>query len=166
MASPRAHSDDASAVASVHLTGADAGGLAVLGEDDRVRLHVFADGEGKQHVGDLGVGRLTLGDDLQIGARDVADIAVLNEKAAGDGFVRKAWRRWVGQTARDEQAKVFLLCEHRDRIFVGFGRDDDFGEDFRDRFSGGFVQTLVQGDDAAKRGDWIAFQRALVSIDQ
>jgi hypothetical protein len=77
---------DARGVAAVHLARADAGGLAVLGEDDGVRLHVFADREGKQHVVDLRIRRLLLGDDLQIGARDVADVAVLNEEAAGDGF--------------------------------------------------------------------------------
>ena len=49
---------DAGGVAAVHLAGADAGGLAVLGEDDGVGLHVLGDGEGEQHVAHLGLGGL------------------------------------------------------------------------------------------------------------
>ena len=52
---------DARAVAAVHLAGADAGGDAVLGVDDRVRLDVLGDGPGEQAVGEFLLGRLALG---------------------------------------------------------------------------------------------------------
>ena len=57
---------DARRIHAAHLAGADAGGGAVLHIDDGVGLHMLADGEGQQHVGDFLLGRLALGHDLQI----------------------------------------------------------------------------------------------------
>ena len=35
----------------------------------------------------------------------------------------------IGQGAGEQQAQVLLGREHRERIGIGIGRDDDFGED-------------------------------------
>ena len=75
---------DAGAVAAVHLAGADAGGDAVFGIDDGVGLDVLGDGPGEQAVGDLLLGRLALGDALELVAGDRAIVAVLDQDAAGD----------------------------------------------------------------------------------
>ena len=52
-ASLRLSRGDPRAVAAVHLARADAGGDAVLGIDDGVRLDVLGDGPGEQAVGEL-----------------------------------------------------------------------------------------------------------------
>ena len=83
-ASRGADGGDAGRVAAVHLAGADAGGLAVLGVDDGVGLDVLGHGEGEQHVRDLLRRRLALGDDLQVGGGDARGVAALHQEAAGD----------------------------------------------------------------------------------
>ena len=63
---------------AVHLPRADAGGRAVLGIDDRVRLDVLGDGPGEPAVGEFLRGRRALGHDLQIARRDPAIVARLD----------------------------------------------------------------------------------------
>ena len=53
---------DRALIAAVHLARADAGGDAVLGIDDGVRLDVLGDGPGEQAVGQFLLGRRALGD--------------------------------------------------------------------------------------------------------
>ena len=119
---------DARAVAAVHLAGADAGGDAVLGIDDRVRLDVLGDGPGEQAVGDFLLGRLALRHAFELVARDHAIVAVLDQDAAGDH--RDVWSaaRRIGQLAGQQQAQVLLSRENRLGLLVGIGRDDDLGE--------------------------------------
>ena len=98
-ASTRLGRGDARAVAAVHLAGADAGGDAVLGVDDGVRLDVLGDGPGEQAVGDFLLGRLALGDAFELVAGDPAIVAVLDQQAAGDH------RHASGRRARDRAAR-------------------------------------------------------------
>ena len=127
---------DARAVAAVHLAGADAGGGAVLGIDDGVGLDVLGDGPGEQAVGDFLLGRLALGDAFELVAGDAAVVAVLDQQPAGDHRQRLAGARRIGQLAGQQQAQILLLGEDGAGVVVGVGRDDDFGEDLRDRFGG------------------------------
>src|SRR3546814_2212211 len=90
---------DARAVAAVHLSRADARGRPVLGIDDRVRLHMLGDRPREQRVGQLFLGRRTLGDDLQVGGGDPAIIAALRDPAAGDGFQPQPAARRVRELA-------------------------------------------------------------------
>ena len=95
---------------------------------------MLADPERKDHVAHLRVGRLLLGDELQISRGDAAVVAVLREKTASDRLHIKSRRCRIRQTTRHQQAQILLLRKHRYRVFVGFRRDDNLGKNLRDRF--------------------------------
>ena len=92
----------------VHLAGADAGGGAVLGIDDGVRLDVLGDRPGEQAVGQLLLARRALGHDLEIVRADPAVVARLEQPAAGDRLRRQAGPRRIGQVAGEQQAQILL----------------------------------------------------------
>ena len=102
---------DPGAVAAVHLARADAGGDAIPGIDDGVRLDVLGDGPGEQAVVELLLGRLAFGDDLELVARDDAVVAVLDQEPAGDDRDGLAGARRIGQLAGQKQAQVLLFRE-------------------------------------------------------
>ena len=68
----------------VLLSRADADGLAVLHQHDRVRLHVPADAPRQLGVAPLGVGGSPLGDDAPVVAGGDEVVRVLHEEAAAD----------------------------------------------------------------------------------
>ena len=74
--------------------------------------------------------------------------------------------RGIGQLAGQQQAQVLLFGEDRARRLVGIRRDDDFGEDLRDRFGGRRIERPVGGDDSAERRDAVAGQRLVPGIEQ
>src|SRR5882757_932671 len=87
---------DARTVAAVHLPGADAGGRAILGIDDRVRLDVLGDRPGEQTIGDFLFGRLAPGDAFELIARNHSVVAILDEQAAADHPKNLPTARWIG----------------------------------------------------------------------
>ena len=90
---------------AVLLARADADGLAVLHEHDRVRLHVPADAPRELEVAPLLGGGRDLRDDAPVVARRREVVGVLHEEAARDlAEVERvvAWRR------RPRGARVFL----------------------------------------------------------
>src|SRR6185312_987010 len=60
----------AASLALMAAMRADAGGRTILHIDDGIGLHMLADGEGQQHVGDLLLRGLAPGHHLQAVARD------------------------------------------------------------------------------------------------
>ncbi|MCY1299497.1 hypothetical protein D9M70_490250 [compost metagenome] len=73
---------DAGGIDAAHLASADAGGLAVLGIDDRVRLDVFRHLEGELHVLEFLGRRRALGHDLELEIFDHAVVARLHQQTA------------------------------------------------------------------------------------
>ena len=67
-----------------HLTGADAHHHPLLAQHDGVTLNVLAHQPGEAKIIQLGFGRLTFGDDFQVGKVVRADVASLDEQAAVD----------------------------------------------------------------------------------
>ena len=105
---------DQGRIDAAHLAGADAGGGAVPGIDDGVRLDVLGDAPGEEEVGDLGLGRRALGDDLQVG---LARPCRRRDPGRGGRRRRSARSRparaRVGQAAGEEQAEVLLGGDDR-----------------------------------------------------
>ena len=124
---------DAGEIDPAHLAGADAGGGAVLGIDDGVGLHMLGDGEGEQHVGDLLLGRLALGHDLQLACRRRGRCrAICTRKPPATERRSGPARAGSGRPPVDQQAQVLLRADDLRGFGVGFGRDDHFGEDLGD----------------------------------
>jgi hypothetical protein len=126
---------DGRAVEPAHLARADAHGRAVPRVDDGVRLDVLGDRPGEQEIGEFGLGRRALRDDLQVVGRRRAVVAVLHEKAAGDLPEGQPRLRRIGEAARGQQAQVLLRANMLLRGVVGAGGDDDLGEDLGDRLA-------------------------------
>ena len=78
------HGADLRGVHAAHLAGADADALAVAGVEDGVGLDVLADLPGEEQGAHLLGGGLPLGDHLEVGVGEGADVVVLHEDAAGD----------------------------------------------------------------------------------
>ncbi len=95
-------------------------------------------------------GRRTLGDDLEVGLGDHADVTALYQQAAIDAFVVPG-RQALAPLAAGQQAHVGFAGDDG----AGFGADarcdDHFDELALDDGLGGCsVQLAVEGDDAAK----------------
>ncbi len=158
---------DADAVDAAHLAGADADRRAAAREDDRVRLDVLRDRVGEQQVGDLGLGRRALRDDLQIVAGGRDPVALLDQQPAGEFVRRPALRFRVGQAVRPPAAAAPPCARAISRAAgSASGRDDDLDKDLRDRLGGGGVERAVQRDDAAERADRVAGQRLVPGLAQ
>ena len=59
----------------------------------------------------------------------------------------------IRHAAGQQQAQVLLSRDDRDRLLVGFGRDDHLGEDLDDLARGLGIEPAVQRDDAAEGRD-------------
>ncbi|MPL60780.1 hypothetical protein SDC9_06342 [bioreactor metagenome] len=157
---------DHRAVDAAHLAGADADGLAGLGIDDGVRLHMLGDLPGKEQVFQLFLRGGALGHHLQVVKGDVAVVLALHEEAARHLAIGGDLGFRVGQRAGDQQPHVLLLCHDRLRRLVDGGGDDDLREDLGDRLGGFRVERLVQRDDAAEGRGAVAVEGALVGVEQ
>src|SRR5690606_4253246 len=114
---------DPGRVDPAHLAGADAEGLPVAAEDDRVGLDELGYAPGEQHVGKLGFGRGDLSDYPQFLGREVARVERLHQQAAADpleveGIAARRQRNL-------EQADVLLGGEDGARA-VGEARGDQY----------------------------------------
>ena len=158
---------DAGGVDAAHLAGADADRGAVLGIDDGVRLHVLGDPEGEAQVGELGVGRRALGDDLELHLVDHGVVARLHQQAAGDRFHREARARADRAAPPASSSRRFFFAPTMAiASSLGVGRDDDLGEDLGDRARGLGVERAVERDDAAEGRDRIAGERLAIGVEQ
>jgi hypothetical protein len=129
---------------AVHLAGADAGGGAVLGIDDGVRLDVLGDGPGEQAVGELLLGRRALGHDLEhVSSTVPLSRSWTSRPPAITDFTVRPPRAGSGRPPVSSRRRFFLRDEGRDRFFVGIGRDDHFGEDLGDRLAVGAVERRL-----------------------
>ena len=155
---------DAGGVAPVHLAGADAAGLAVLGEDDGVGLDVLGDGEGEQHVAHLGLGRRALGDDLQVGGGQPRVVAALHQEAAGDRLEGLARRSGSGRAPVTSRRRFFAARRRSMASSSASGAITTSVKILTISRGGGRVQPAVHRDDAAEGRDRIALQRALVGL--
>ena len=106
------------------------------------------------------------GHDLQRHVVDDRVVARLEQQAAGDRTDAEARRARVGKAAGQQQAQVLLRRDQGDGLFVGVGRDDDFGEDLDDFRSRLGVELPVQRDDAAERRNGIAGLGAEIGLRQ
>ena len=125
---PVAAHRDLHGVHAAHLAGADPERRLAVGEDDRVGLHVPADAPGEEQVAPLGLGRLPLGDDLQLGAVGDDDVAVLHEQAAVDLADVEVGVALAAALLVLEDPHVRLLGEDRERVLVVAGRDEHLDE--------------------------------------
>ena len=120
---------------AVHLARADAGGGAVLGIDDRVRLDVLGDGPGeRQSASSCSVGwRLvtTFRSSRLIGHCRASGPA---QPPAIDFSVRPG-RAGSGRSPVSSRRRFFFAANTARAVVVGVGRDDDFGEDPADRLA-------------------------------
>ena len=91
-------------------------------------------------------------------------VGVLHQYTAVDMFIVKAvYRRIPLPTA--EQAHVFLVCDHLDRIVIYCRRNNNFDELLFDNcLRGARVERAVKGYDAAERGFRISAESILVCI--
>ena len=125
---------------------------------------MLGDAEGEAHVRQFLVRRLAPGDDAQVHVVDNRIVAALHQQAAGDSLEGKPPGARVRQAAGEQQTQVLLGCDQRDRLFIGVRRDDHFGEDLHDLGCSSRIELAVQCDNAAKCGDRIAGECALISL--
>ena len=142
---------DARGVHAAHLAGADADGLTVLGVDDGVGFDELGHFPGEDQVVDLLLGRCTLGDHFQVAFGDHADVAALDQQAAGDALVVPGSGTLGRPLATGQQAHIGFGSDHGAGFFADARGNDHFDELTLDDGLGGFaVQLAVEGDDAAE----------------
>ncbi len=146
---------NAGGVHAAHLAGTDTDGLAALGIDDGIGLHVLGDLPGKDQVVDFRFGRRTPGDDLEVGVLDHAQVLVLHQQAAGHAL--EVPLRGAGvdgrQCAAFQHAHVLLGGGDLQRGLRDARRNNHFHKlALDDGLRGLGVQLAVEGDDAAEGG--------------
>jgi hypothetical protein len=147
---------DAHALDARHLPGADAEGGAGAGEDDGVRLDVFADAPGEVEIVQLGLGGGALADDAPravLAAR--RGVALLHDEAARDALEVEPGRRTGVGGAGGEQAQVLLGPQDGERLVVEGGGDDALEKGLGERPGDGAGDGAVEGDDAAEGRDLV-----------
>jgi len=117
---------------------------------------VLSRGEGEDQVGELLLGRLSPGDDLERAVSGHAIVARLHQEAARQRAEREARRFRVGQASGQKQPQILLPGDDGLRFVAGVGRDDDFGEDLDDLPRGLCLEAAVHRHDAAKGAGRIA----------
>ena len=122
---------DARRIHAAHLPRTDADCGAVLRIDDGVGLGMLADTESEDEVRNLLRAGLSFRHDFQVRFHDAPDIAILHQQAAGDRPHSHPRLARVRHAIGQQQTKILLLRKHGQRGFIGAGRDDDFGKDFR-----------------------------------
>jgi len=128
----RPHRCDSDRINAVHLSRADSESIRLIGENNRVRLDVFADFPREKHRSNFAFRRLSFGNDFQIARRNNQIIAVLNEHSAGDLFVFDVFG--VLDSFNFQNAQILFTSENFERVRVKIRRKHDFGKNFADGF--------------------------------
>ena len=157
---------DAGGFEPVHLAGADAGGGAVLGIDDRVRLDVLGDRPGEQAVGQLLLGRRALGHDLEVVAADPAVVARLDQPAAGDRLERQARARaGSGSSPVSSSRRFFFAAKTARAASSASGATTTSVKIAAIASAVGAVERPVDRDDAAEGRDGVAGEGRRIGLD-
>ena len=134
---------------AAHLAGADAERLQVLGDDDRVRVHVLADAPGEEEVApELLVG-LVAGANLHPFAVVHLRVGVLHEEAADHAAKVALAEGRAPALAVLEDPRSGLLLEDLDRVGRVLGRDQHLDELLGQALRERRVDAAVDRDDAA-----------------
>jgi len=91
---------------------------------------------------------------------------VCTRKPPANRTIGQGGRQRIGQAPCRQQAQVLFRRQDLARILIGIGRDDHFGEDLGNLFRCRAVQSLVEGQHAAKGADRIAGQRRQIGVFQ